>query len=474
MALTCEVRMRDRMVERWFGWFTSADRAEAIAGDLAEERDRRGTAWFWRQAAGVTLALWGRAAADAPLRTLAATIALTIGPLFAGTAAANLFPPLSDSPLRWLMAPLVWWALALSAALVAAVAGRRRMPASATLALVGVAVVITALFVVPRYAFPQPIEWTDPSPHTVTFVPVDSGVQLEVLDWGGAGPALVLLAGLGDTAHVFDDFAPMLTARHRVLAVTRRGHGRSAAPATGYGFARLAEDVARVIEATGVEKPIVIGHSFAGEELHVLGARYAGRIAGVVYIDAAFNRGDDSDNGAYDAAARALPAAPGPEPRDKASFLALRSFLEQTQRTKFPEAHLRARYLANPDGTVGRMWAPDLPIRQEMSKAMQAAHGAYQPERIHAPALAIYAVPKSAADRMRPWYPADDPTLRARVETLYGLERARVANHIKWFEAFAARGRVAEISGAHHLFVSNPREVIQQIDAFSSALAARR
>ena len=42
----------------------------------------------------------------------------------------------------------------------------------------------------------------DKSPHTVHFVTVDGNVKLEVLDWGGSGRAQVLLAGLGDTAHV--------------------------------------------------------------------------------------------------------------------------------------------------------------------------------------------------------------------------------------------------------------------------------
>jgi len=37
-------------------------------------------------------------------------------------------------------------------------------------------------------------------------------VRLEVLDFGGTGPPIVLLAGLGTSAHVFDEFAPKLTA----------------------------------------------------------------------------------------------------------------------------------------------------------------------------------------------------------------------------------------------------------------------
>ena len=46
-------------------------------------------------------------------------------------------------------------------------------------------------------------EWKDPSPHTTRFVTVDEGVRLEVLDWGGSGPALVLLAGGGAAAHQY-------------------------------------------------------------------------------------------------------------------------------------------------------------------------------------------------------------------------------------------------------------------------------
>ena len=65
--------------------------------------------------------------------------------------------------------------------------------------------------------------WKDPSPHTTRFVSVEKDVRLEVLDWGGSGRPLVLLAGGGDTAHVFDDFAPKLTASFHVYGVTRRG-----------------------------------------------------------------------------------------------------------------------------------------------------------------------------------------------------------------------------------------------------------
>jgi pimeloyl-ACP methyl ester carboxylesterase len=329
---------------------------------------------------------------------------------------------------------------------------------------------LSALVVSATFASGQTAEWKDPAAHQQRFVTVDSGVQLEVLDWGGTGQPVILLAGLGDTGHVFDDFAPMLTPRYRVLAVTRRAHGRSSAPPTGYDFARLAEDVMRVIDTLGVRKPVLIGHSFAGEELHVLGARYSSKIAGLVYVDAAFNRGDDSDNAPYNAVARLLPVTPMASPADFASFAALRSYLKDIQGGFFPEAHLRARYVANADGSIARMWAPEAPIRQAMSQAMRGAYTSYHPERIRVPAIAMFAAPKTASDMMRPWYPAGDTAVRERVDKLFALERARASAHMKWFEGFAPGARIVEISGAHHLFVSNPREVLEQIDAFMSSL----
>jgi non-heme chloroperoxidase len=344
---------------------------------------------------------------------------------------------------------------------------------------------LCGLLAVATPASPQQMEWKDPSPHVVKRVTVDTDVQLEVLDWGGSGRELVLLAGGGDTAHVFDDLAPTLATRYRVIGLTRRGHPGSSAPATGYGVARLAEDVVRVMDAVGVKTPVVVGHSFGGEEMHVLGARYPTRIAGLVYVDAAFDRGDDADNEAFNAVSRTLPAAPSAKADDLASFTALRTYLEKYGGAG-PEAHLRARWTVKPDGTL-RRFVPEPAIIQAMTKEMRAAFNKpYNPERIRVPAVAIYAVPNSADDLIRrgssdrlPFLDlvaeaADDPAVRDRVEKLYLLTRERVRQHEKWFKAFAEGGRVVELSGTHHLLISNPREVIEQIDAFMSSLVDRR
>lgn len=339
------------------------------------------------------------------------------------------------------------------------------------------------LFVAAVYAMPQQMEWKDSSPHATKSVTVEEGVQLEVLDWGGTGPALVLLAGLGNTAHYYDDFAPALTPRFRVIGVTRRGHRGSTAAPGGYGFVRLADDIVQVMDSLGIKSAVVVGHSFAGEEMHVLGARHAARIRGLVYVDAAFDRGDNADSEAFDAVARKLPAAPGPQRADLKSFDSLRAHLAQYGAVG-PEAYLRTRYRTNGDGSIGGFWSPDLAIRQAIAKEMRAAYNPYRPEPIRVPAIALYALPKSASDLMRRGssdrqpFPdlvtrsGADRTIRETAGKLYALTRERVRKHASWFKSFAPAGqeRVVRLSGTHDLIVSNPRKVLKHIRAFVSSL----
>jgi hypothetical protein len=109
-----------------------------------------------------------------------------------------------------------------------------------------------------------------------------------------------------------------------------------------------------------------------------------------------------------------------------------------------------------------------LPCRHISGNSLMGAAAAGGCDR--SPALAIYVVPKSPADLMRPWYHADNPVVQQNVAALYKLARERFRRHAEWFEAFAERGRVSEISGAHHLFITHPREVLREIDDFVSLL----
>jgi pimeloyl-ACP methyl ester carboxylesterase len=133
--------------------------------------------------------------------------------------------------------------------------------------------------------------WKDPSPHTVSFVNAAADVKIEVLDWGGpsTGRTLVLVPGLGNTAHIFDILATKLTTRYHVVGVTRRGFGDSSAPSSGYGADRLGDDVLAVIDALKISKPVLAGHSLGGEELSSIGSRFPNRVAGLIYLDAGYS-----------------------------------------------------------------------------------------------------------------------------------------------------------------------------------------
>ena len=138
---------------------------------------------------------------------------------------------------------------------------------------------------------PADSQKTDSTPHKVQFVPVEADVKLEVLDWGGTGRPLVLLSGLGNDAHVYDNFALKLTPNYHVYGITRRGFGASSAPpptVANYNADRLGDDVLTVISALNLNRPIVVGHSIAGEELSSIGSRHPEKVAGLIYLDAAF------------------------------------------------------------------------------------------------------------------------------------------------------------------------------------------
>jgi non-heme chloroperoxidase len=131
-------------------------------------------------------------------------------------------------------------------------------------------------------------EWRDESPHKVQFIAVDQDVKLEVLDWGGTGRPLVLLSGLGNTAHIFDKFALKLNATYHVYGITRRGYGESSHPQSGYGADQLGDDVLAVIDALKLNRPVLAGHSIAGEELSSIGSRHPEKVAGLIYLDAGY------------------------------------------------------------------------------------------------------------------------------------------------------------------------------------------
>jgi pimeloyl-ACP methyl ester carboxylesterase len=129
----------------------------------------------------------------------------------------------------------------------------------------------------------------DPPPPESRFVTVN-GVKLHFLDWGGNGEVILLLAGLGNDAHIFDSFAPKLTGPFRVIALTRRGFGESGKPKSGYDTGTLVEDMRQFLNALNINEVSIIGHSMAGDEMTLFATLYPERVKKLVYLDAAADR----------------------------------------------------------------------------------------------------------------------------------------------------------------------------------------
>ena len=128
----------------------------------------------------------------------------------------------------------------------------------------------------------------DKSPHKSDFINAN-GIRLHYLDWGGNGPALVFLAGMGCSAYVFSKFAARFTDNFHVLALDRRGHGDSDYPETGYDPATLTEDLRQFLDALKIDRVILAGHSFAYIELSHFAVLYPERVLKLVYLDAVYD-----------------------------------------------------------------------------------------------------------------------------------------------------------------------------------------
>jgi non-heme chloroperoxidase len=311
-------------------------------------------------------------------------------------------------------------------------------------------------------------EGRDLSQHRVQFVTVEEGVELEVLEWGSSGKAIVLLAGLGNTAHVFDALAPIIAKKHHVYGITRRGFGASSSPASGYTLPRLAEDVMIVIRALNLDKPMIAGHSMAGEEMHLLGAQFHEEISALVYIDAAFNRLDGSPD--YDEISAKLPRSPSPAKEDLKSLSAMKSFLVKLDIPILPDDEYRNKYNVNPDGSIGGERMPAPQVVKGMMGMMRQLQEAYNPKPILVPALSIYAAPAVVDDLVRPWYEMNDPEVKKNVEDLYASARNRVMRHEHWFQDLAKNSEVVEIASNHMLFLTHAVEVVNEIEKFLSTI----
>ncbi len=221
-----------------------------------------------------------------------------------------------------------------------------------------------------------------------------NGVRLHYLDWGGNGQPLLLLAGLFGSAHGFDEVAPAFARDFRVVALTRRGHGQSDSPATGYALDVLVEDIHQFLDALHLNRVHVAGVSAGGVEA-ALSPRAipSASTAWCTWILPTITRRRSAQKWAQRLAGNPVrnTRLPFPPPSARESFATFRMRYQREIGPWSPavEADTREMYLS-PDGGVKALPA-SLTMAQEVISSGMASPPDYT--AVKAPALAVFAIP---------------------------------------------------------------------------------
>jgi non-heme chloroperoxidase len=262
-----------------------------------------------------------------------------------------------------------------------------------------------------------------PSSPQSAFVTV-RGVRLHYLEWsGGRGEVLLLIPGFGNDAHIFDSFAPKFTDRFRVLALTRRGSGASDWPKSGYDVATRVEDIRGFLDARGIRKVSLVGHSLAGDELTAFASAYPQRVHKLVYLDAAYDR-------------------------SKTTVMALEDpSLPPYMKKRMLEA------MGSPRAAKIVAKDPFIPQRRAIYVEIMKASLAFRPDyrRVRAPALALYATPKTHPGAAR----ETNPQMHKNMNAWWAANAVPATRaSIEQFRREAPRGEIVEMPHAeHHLFL---------------------
>ncbi len=115
-----------------------------------------------------------------------------------------------------------------------------------------------------------------------------NGIKVHYLRTGGEKPPVVLLHGLTANGACWAPLAKELEEDCDVVMPDARGHGSSSAPDLGYCYDSLASDVLDLIDALGLENPVLIGHSMGGMTAAVAAGRNCALLRGLILVDPTF------------------------------------------------------------------------------------------------------------------------------------------------------------------------------------------
>jgi non-heme chloroperoxidase len=325
--------------------------------------------------------------------------------------------------------------------------------------ILNLALVITGLALVWLVSIVQDSVGQHSISPTINFVAVEPDVELEIVEWSGQGEPFVLLAGLGHTAHVFDEFAPLFSSDYRVLGITRRGFGASSQPETGYDLTTLVTDICTVLDSLRIGQAILVGHSLAGDEMTKLASIYPDRVKALVYLDAAY----DHVHSRNTLANCPVPnySVPPPTETDLASVEAYRNYYFKTEGVLMPESEIREINIFRDDGSFEDRVTPGW-IYEEILSGLE--HPRYS--GIDIPALAIYSVSYPITEVFT-HYDSQDAVTKTQMQKRFevGLELDKKGR--RDFERQMENSKIVELGGAgHSLYITHSDEVAKIICKF--------
>jgi pimeloyl-ACP methyl ester carboxylesterase len=288
------------------------------------------------------------------------------------------------------------------------------------------------------------------------------GVAIHYLDHPGGAPALVFLPGLSVTAPIFEDLIGAgLSPRFRALALDLRGRGHSAAPPAGFDPARPAAnytmadhaaDVLGLLDAVGLDRAVLVGHSFGGLLAFYLAANHPRRFPRIVVLDAAIALAAPTTRELLGPMLARLGAV---APSWDAYLAALQKLPYLRDRWEPGiERYFRAYVHTNPDGSVRQLVHPEAilaAVEAILIEDWPAILGS-----IRQPVLLINATEPYGAPEAAPFLPRDQAlaTVAAvadghyvavsgnHITMVFGDHALRVAGAIGVFAAEGAPGEV--------------------------------
>lgn len=111
-----------------------------------------------------------------------------------------------------------------------------------------------------------------------------NGTRIHVTQQGSGNLAIVFLHYYGGSSRTWDKIAEKLSDRYRIVATDHRGWGDSDAPPDGYRIADLADDAQGVIDALGLRRYVLVGHSMGGKVAQLIASRKPSGLQGLVLL----------------------------------------------------------------------------------------------------------------------------------------------------------------------------------------------